>query len=198
MDIIKKYREELDDAGIEPRTKDSQEWFEEKMKDLIRPINRRELQREVIAMNGIKAPHVGRMYLFFYTPKGITTLPHYDMFPVIFLMKMEREYFEGLNLHYLPLDMRQNFFEQLQIRVNNRQYNKQSFLRIDYDYLKQFRKYRAFRPCFKKYAMSNVRGRVVNVPSSEWETVMNLPTAMWRKQPEDLVHIQSRKAYRTT
>ena len=198
MDIIKKYRKELADAGIEPRSKESQEWFEEKMQSLTRPINRRELQREVIAMNGIKAPFVGRMYLFYYVPKGILTLPHYDMFPVIFLMKMERDYFDGLNLHYIPLDMRQEFFNLVIQRINNGRFDKQSFLRIDYDFLSQFRKYRAFRPCYKRYALSNVRGRVINVPASEWETVMNLPTAIWRKQPEDLVHIESRKAYRTT
>lgn len=194
--VIKQYRKDLEGAGIDPRTKESAKWFEEQMEDITRPINRRELQREVRSLHGIQAPEVGRMYLFFYMPKGYATLPYYDLFPVIIMMKMERKYFQGLNLHYLPLDLRQEFFLEILQRVSNRSFNKQTFLRIDYDYLSQFRKYRAFRPCFKQYSMENVRGRVVNVPSSEWETVMNLPTALWRKKPEQMVHVESRKRYR--
>jgi hypothetical protein len=194
--IVKQYREELEKTGIEPRSVESADWFAEKMKDIINPINRRELQREVRAMHGLQTPEVGRMYMFYYFPKGSATLPYFDMFPVIILMKMGRESFQGLNLHYLPLDLRQEFFLKALDRSSNRIYNKQTFLRIDYDYLNSFRKFRAFRPCFKQYALTNVKGRIINVPSSEWEIVMNLPTAIWRKRPEEVVHADSRRAYR--
>ena len=194
--IIEQYKTELKDSGIKKLSKESSEWFTEKMEALRTPINRRNLQSEVMALNGIKAPHIGRMYMFFYVPKGIQTLPYYDMFPVVILMKIEREYFQGMNLHYLPLDLRQELLVNLQERVNNRSYNKQTFLRIDYDYLSSYRRYRAFKPCYKTYSLGNVRGRVVNVPSSEWEVVANLPCSQFRKKPEDLVHVDSRKAYR--
>ena len=196
--IIEQYRKEMEDQGVEPRSRDSQKWFEEKLKDLTRPINRRQLQSETMGLRGIMTPHVGRMYLFFYMPEGVLTLPYYDMFPVVILMKMEKEYFQGLNLHYLPLDLKQEFFEKILTRASKSTFDKQTFLRIDYDYLNQFRKFRAFRPCFKQYRLKNVRGRIINVPSSEWEIVMNLPVALWRKRSEDIVHIDSRKMYRNT
>ena len=194
--IINTYKQELEDSGIKKLSKESSEWFTAKMDELKTPINRRNLQSEVMALNGIKAPHIGRMYMFFYVPKGIQTLPYYDMFPVVILLKIERDYFQGMNLHYLPLDLRQELLINLQERVNNRSYNKQTFLRITYDYLSGFRRFRAFKPCFKTYSLGNVRGRVVNVPSSEWEVVANLPCSQFRKKPEDLVHVDSRKAYR--
>jgi hypothetical protein len=195
--IVKQLRTEMEDAGIDPRTKESQEWFEEKIGDMVQVIDRRQLQREVLSLQGRIPPQLGRMYLFFYSPKTAATLPYYDRFPVIFLMKIEREYFQGLNLHYLPLDIRQDFFTRIQERKNKSVYDKQTYLRLDYDYLKSFRKYRAFKPCFKQYSLSNVRGRIVNVPSSEWEIVMNLPTAIWRKASESLVHSRSRRTYRS-
>ena len=195
--IIEQYRKAISDQGIKPRTKESAEWFEEKMSDLIRPIDRRKLQREALALRGYVTPHVGRMYMFFYRPKGINTLPYYDIFPVTILMDVKKEYFQGLNLHYLPLDLRQEFFTRLLERSNKRVYDKQTFFRIDYDYLKSLRRFRAFKPCFKTYDYKNVVGRVTNIPSSEWETVMNLPTALWRKAPESKIHARSRKEYRS-
>ncbi len=194
--IISQYREEIDRVGITPRSKESQSWFEEKLSELSQPIDRRQLSREALSRQGLIQPHVGRMYLYFYQPEGLFTLPHYDMFPVIFMMGMKKETFQGMNLHYIPLDLRRELFQQLLERTNKRSYDRQTFLRISYDFLNSFRKYRAFKPCFKQYRYKNVRGRIVNVPSDDWEIVMNLPTAMFRKQSEQLIHAQSRRVYR--
>ena len=195
-DIIKKYRKEIEDAEIRPRSIESSEWFEKKIEELTSPIDRRALRSEVLAKQGLMQPHIGRMYLFFYRPEGMFTLPYYDMFPVIIMMKIDRDYFQGLNLHYLPLDLRQEFFLEVLERTNKKVYDKQTYLRIDYDFLNSFRRFRAFKPCFKSYRYKNVLGRITNIPSDDWEVVMNLPTSMFRKAPEELVHAHSRRIYR--
>ena len=196
--VIEQYRKSIEDQGIKPRSKESADWFAKKMKELIEPIDRRKLQREAVALRGYISPHVGRMYVFFYRPKGYKSLPYYDIFPTTIMMNIQKEYFQGLNLHYLPLDIRQEFFSRLLERSNKKIYDKQTFFRIDYDYLKSLRRFRAFKPCFKTYDYKNVMGRIINVPSSEWEIVMNLPTAVWRKAPEQMIHARSRKEYRSS
>lgn len=159
-------------------------------------VDRRALQVELLNMKPLRTPHHGRMYTFFYYPRDRAKLPYYDMFPVIILLKMEKEYFQGINLHYLPTELRQDFFLRVLERANKQRYDKQTFLRITYEYLGQYRKFRAFKSGLKNYSLGQVRGRIVNVPSSEWEIVMNLPVAWWRKQPEYKVHTDTRRQYR--
>ena len=196
--ILQEFREAFEDSGLKPRSKESNDWFEEKIEEITRPIDRKLLKEEVMRERGILTPHVGRMYLFHYFPKGNLTLPYFDMFPVIFMMSIKKEYFQGINLHYLPLEIRREFFQTIMERTNIKAFNKQTYLRVDYDFLNSFRKYRAFKPCFKNYALDRVRGRVVNVPSPEWELVMNLPTAYWRRSSEAKIHAETRKRYRNT
>ena len=196
--ILEEFRQAFEDSGLKPRSIESNAWFEEKIEEIRRPIDRKLLKAEVERERGILTPHVGRMYLFNYYPKGVLTLPYFDMFPVIFLVAIKKEYFQGINLHYLPLDIRREFFTAVMERTNIKEFNKQTYLRIDYDFLNSFRKYRAFKPCFKNYASDRVRGRVINVPSPEWELVMNLPVAHWRRSSEAKIHAENRKRYRNT
>ena len=196
QEVITQFRKEMEGKSITPASVESQQWFEEKISKMTAPVNRRALQSEALRLQGIQAPHVGRMYTFFYQPEGMFTLPYYDMFPVIFLMEMKKEYFQGLNLHYLPTDLKAEFYREVLNRANKKELDRQTFLRIPYEFLKSFRKYRAFKPCFKTYRFDNVRGRIVNIPSAEWEIVMNLPVALWRKSTEKKIHTDSRKIYR--
>ena len=197
--LLKDINSELEDKNISPRSRQSQEWFKGKLKELDRhPVNRNELTRELKNMNPVRTPHVGRMYIFYYFPKTRRQMPYYDLFPNIFMTDISSKYFQGINLHYLPVGMREDFFLRLLERVNKQNYDKQTFLRITYEYLDSFRRFRAFKSCWKRYDYKQVRGNIINVPSSEWENVMYLPTAMFRKKPEEIVHIESRKRYRNT
>jgi hypothetical protein len=194
--VVSQLREELKDKSLKPGTSESISWYEERLKQFKGPVDRRRLQSEVLALRGYQTPRVGRMYLFYYVPKGMMTLPYFDMFPVILLLDVKQNYFDGLNMHYLPLDIREEFYGHLLERASNKSMGKDTFIRITYDMLKAFRKYRAFRPSYKRYDVKHVRGRVVNIPASEWQIVMNLPAAQWRKKPEEVIHANARREYR--
>ena len=102
----------------------------------------------------------------------------------------------GLNLHYLPLDLRRNFFYGLLNRVSDTKYDERTNLNITYDYLKATRGAKQFRPCIKKYLTKQIKGQIVNVPASEWEIAVHLPTALFQKATEDKVHSDSRDMIR--
>jgi len=195
MGLLEDYKKELDESSIPPRSKESQRWYLEKVSEIKASINLRAYQVELMQLKSLKTPFVGRMFTFFYDPKGKNTLPYFDRFPLIFMVGINEKTFFGINLHYLPLDLRQQLFYRLLERVNKNVYDPSTFIRIDYEYLKSFRKLRAYKPCFKQYAISNVRGKIINVPSSEWETAMYLPTAWWKRMPEEVVHQKSRREY---
>jgi hypothetical protein len=48
-------------------------------------------------------------------------------------------------------------------------------LRISYNILAQATKYRFFRPCIKRYLISNVKSKFFYVEPSEWEMALFLP-----------------------
>ena len=67
-------------AGINPRTKESRDWFR-KRASRMRRLNRKAILKDEEL---IKTPKhvVGSMQMFFYDPKHKATLPYFDTFPL--------------------------------------------------------------------------------------------------------------------
>lgn len=93
----------------------------------------------------------GRVYLFEY--KAVTKwLPYYDTFPLVMVLKANKDHFIGANLHYLHPTKRlrviQKFMED----------------RIDVP-----------RCCIHKYITDHVEGFLLDLAIDEWETAIALP-----------------------
>ena len=183
----------LFDANISPRSDEARVWLEDKIAQIgSRSINRKAIMRsEPVKATG--RPKPGRMYMFYYDPENKKKLPYYDRFPLVMLVDISSTGFEGLNLHYLPVDLRQRLFYSLLNRASNNSFDENTYLKITYDTLKSMRTYKAFRPCYKRYLTNNIQGMIANVPSNEWENAIHLPTAMFRKKSESVVHAESRR-----
>jgi hypothetical protein len=134
----------------------------------------------------------GYMYFFHYEPIGKHTLPAYDTFPLTLVIKREKNGFIGLNFHYLSYRSRAMLFDTLY----------QSFvklgpdpdgsgpmgpdplktrMRVTYKMLDGVSKYKAFRPCVKRYRSSRCRTPLLQVGSSEWDLALFLPVEQFRK-----------------
>lgn len=194
--LIKDLQEELSTNLIDPRTKESRDWFIQRVKEITR-VDRRELMSEDPLELTRKVFPIGRMYMFLYNPIGKETLPYYDRFPVVITVKKLKDGFTGLNLHYLPLIYRARLLENLQmVRLNNKRYDETTRFRLTYDILNENNRFRFFRPCFKRYKMSRIRGNLALIHSSEWEVASYLPVAFFRKRKEPYVHMDSRRIIR--
>lgn len=179
--------------GITPRSKESRAWFMNKAKNL--NVSRSKLMKEdPIELRS--RPAVGRMYMYFYDPKTKDTLPYYDRFPLIIMVGPAPRGFMGLNLHYLPLDVRAKFLDALLGTINNERYDESTRFRLSYDMLKRASRLRAFRPCLKRYLSSHVRSRLALVPAPEWEIATFLPTADFEKASSSEVYKDSRRKMR--
>jgi hypothetical protein len=179
--------------GITPRSKESRAWFMNKAKNL--NVSRSKLMKEE-PIELRSRPAVGRMYMYFYDPKTKDTLPYYDRFPLIIMVGPAPKGFMGLNVHYLPLDVRAKFLDALLGTINNERYDESTRFRLSYDMLKRASRLRAFKPCLKRYLSSHVRSRLALVPAPEWEIATFLPTADFEKASSSEVYRDSRRKMR--
>ena len=178
-------------AGIGKNTEKSLNWFKRQLIGM-KTINRQNLIKDD-NLKPRSAPLPGRMFMYFYDPKHKKTLPYYDRFPLIFMVEKAERGFYGLNLHYLPHKQRAIFFDRLTDYTTNEKYNLTTRLRLSYNLLKGSSKLSAFAPCFKHYLSEHVRSRMVEVPASDWETVLFLPSENFKKKNKNQVWTDSRK-----
>lgn len=187
--IFAKIQDRAERAGIVPYTEKSRKWFMQRLRKMSNIGSQRVLTDDRLTRR--KKPLIGRMFMFLYDPKGKDTLPYYDRFPLILMVGPAEKGFYGLNLHYLSPRNRAVFFDELQSFLNNDKMDESTRFRLAYSTLSQVRKLRAFAPCFKHYLYSHVMSHTVEIPPSEWEIALFMPT-------EDFVGAKNRSIWNTS
>lgn len=177
-------------AGITPRTKESREWFMKKAMNM-RSINREALMKEDPIKSRSKQI-IGGMFMFTYDPKHKETLPYYDVFPLVIVLKPAKGGFLGLNLHYLPPKLRMQFFANI-MDIQGSNVDEDTKFKLTYRMLQKSSNLRYFKPCVKHYLNSQVTSKFAEVPAPEWEIAIFLPTAQFRKANSYKVHYDSRQ-----
>jgi hypothetical protein len=178
-------------AGVTARTKESQKWFQDKIKDLPNP-SRKKLLTDP-ALDPTTKTMVGSMYMYMYDPKTKKDLPYYDRFPLTILMSGSKKGFSGLNLHYLPYNTRALFLDELMSLAPNKLGDTTRIRTLRYELIAGAQKYKEFKPCFKQYLNSHVKSRFVRVPMTDWEIAIFLPVEQFVKKNKTSVWTESLK-----
>ena len=190
ISLFDKFEVEAFRKGIQPRTKESLNWFRDKL------TKNRISAEKLLKDNSIEKkqkPKTGRMFLYAYDPKYKETLPYYDRFPLIIMVEPMKDGFTGLNLHYLHPKERAIFFSRLLELTNNEKYDDTTKMILSYSFLKGATKLKAFKPCFKKYLNEHIRSKIGEIQPPEWEMAIFLPfdkfvyqdrRAVWSKSSE--------------
>lgn len=190
--ILQKYNRLAFKAGITPRTKESSEWFQKKVNEISR-VDRNSLhRRQEPAPNYL----LGNMVMYFYKPKYEKQLPYWDKFPLVIIIDDAKRGFMGLNLHYLPVDLRAKFLSHLLELTTDTNFDQKTRFAVTYDYLKGTREARYFKPCIKRYLTKHIQGNVALVQPDEWEIATFLPTEQFQKRRKITVHRKSREMVR--
>ena len=142
---------------------DSMKWLKQKIRDMR---NLTSSERRFM---------VGKMYCFSYDPITKSNLPYYDRFPLILVLDIDREGFLGLNLHYLPPKMRYVFLNKLMNYATTNSKDEVIKLRISYEILQAVKRLSEYKPSLKRYNYPQLRTKIIPIPSSEWQEVLNLP-----------------------
>ena len=181
-------------AGVTARTKKSQAWFKNNVKNL--SISRQALLKDD-ALERTSRNIRGNMYMYFYDPKHKATLPYYDRFPLTIMIDGAPNGFYGLNLHYLNYNVRAAFLDELMnlgpavARENSR------LTKLRYNLLQGTKKYKEFKPCFKHYLGKHVVSQFAKVPMTDWEIAIFLPVEQFKKKSKTAIWNESLKIARS-
>ena len=180
-------------AGVTGRTKESINWFQDKVQGLTRPSVNKLMSDSALDPQGKSV--IGEMYMYMYDPKLKKTLPYYDRFPLTIMVDEAPGGFYGINLHYLPYDIRALFLDKL-LDLGPRKNPKPDsrLTKMRYDLLKGSAKFKEFKPCFKHYLGKHVKSQFVRVPITEWEIAIFLPVEQFRKAGKEKVWSESKAA----
>jgi hypothetical protein len=160
-------------------SKKSLEWLSQKIAELRNTSNipagmSREKFRQVDNFR------LGKLYCFYYDPKGKESLPYYDRFPMVLAIEKYNDGFLGLNLHYLPFNYRLAFLGKLLKFAVQGEPGEIDRLRVTYDILVASRRLKEFRPCIKRYLAGHIQSKILAIQPNEWDIAAFLPLQQFR------------------
>lgn len=139
---------------------------------------------------------IGQMFFYSYDALTKEKLPYWDMFPLTIVIDSWTSSsnglgFLGLNLHYLPKDVRAAFLQSLTPTMSYDSSKNTMKVKLRYENLKGIEKYKAFQPCLKKYLVKQVTTKMLPIEPHEWWQVINLPLQRFQKKSSQFVWNQS-------
>jgi len=156
--------------------KNSSAWFEGQAFKLF-SVNdmapQQALKGDAAKLKGTFQP--GSMYFFMYDAKHKDKLPYYDMFPLVLPFGVTKGGFVGLNLHYLPYDLRIKLLWKLQDFNTSATLTPKAKMAFQWDTIKGVAKFKAAKPCVKQYLAGHVRSPFRLVSPTDWATAAMLP-----------------------
>ena len=166
-------------ANMQIGSKKSLEWLSQKIAELRNTSNipagmSRERFRQVDSFR------LGKLYCFYYDPKGKESLPYYDRFPMVLAIEKYNDGFLGLNLHYLPFNYRLAFLGKLLKFAVQGEPGEIDRLRVTYDILVASRRLKEFRPCIKRYLAGHIQSKILAIQPNEWDIAAFLPLQQFR------------------
>ena len=138
----------------------------------------------------------GNLYMYVYDPKTKDDLPYYDRFPLVFPFRKTQDGFIGLNMHYLPYDLRINLLDQLLIFKNNSRWDETTKIKYSWALIDGVSRYKAAKPCVKQYLSGHVRSQFRQIYAEDWATAMLLPVERFVGASKQQVWSDSRKIIR--
>lgn len=117
----------------------------------------------------------GTMIMYLYDPKTKETLPYYDQFPLCLPFKTVKGGFYGLNLHYLPYNLRALLLDKLMLFKTTPGMSEATRLKFSWQLLDGVSKFAAAKPCVKHYLYDHVQTPFKAINAQDWSTAILLP-----------------------
>lgn len=117
----------------------------------------------------------GSLYMYMYDPKYKEELPYYDRFPLVLPYDTFPGGFIGLNLHYVPYQMRVVLLDRLMSFATNQTFTETTRIKYSWDLVRSASRYAAAKPCIKQYLTNHVVTPFRKIHPQDWVTAMMLP-----------------------
>lgn len=190
--LLEKLEKAMLQQKVEAYTRESYTWLQKEARKLAGPSLRTRIVKEEKAkgraLRGDPSKiHLGSMIMYQYSAKHKETLPYWDAFPVIFLISVDGDSFDGINLHYISPKYRAIILDQLLSVMNNWKFDDTTKLKLTYAILKRASKMKLLLPCYKKYLISHVKSKMIKIHPKDWQTILFLPLQNFQKAPASTV-----------
>jgi len=173
----------------ESLTRDSVAWLRRELKKISTFVARPDTGKISLVTSRV----IGSLVMFGYDPKLKARLPYYDRYPLVFVTDMRRDGFLGLNVHYLPPELRSRLMDALwELAPDNSKITERTRLALSYRALKGAAASRWFRPCVKQYLSRHVTSEIRLVSPLDWNRVVMLPTQRFKGADSERVWADSR------
>ena len=163
----------------------STQWYRDKIKEFGTP-GAQDLLRDGKRSNN---PYVGKLNMFFYSPKHKKTLPYYDTFPLVLPLERYNDGFLGINFHYLPIPLRIKLLDRLVDYTNNTDFDEGTRLMVDYNKLKSVK---LIRPTIHKYLSGHTKSQFRRIDADEWTIAALLPVQRFKKEDDKTIWRESK------
>jgi len=191
--FMDKISADLNAAGYKKNSMKARNWLRDNIKNL-NPGGLRSSLRQT--QKNLKPGHViGRMFFYAYYAKHQDTLPYWDRFPLVIPIETYEDGILGVNLHYLPPNLRAVLLNKLFEFASDKRYDENTRLKLSYSLLKGLSRMSMFRPCLKRYLFSQLYSRFIEVPADQWDIAIWLPVEQFVGASKQEVWKESRGKY---
>lgn len=167
----------------------SQSWFNQQARNLSQQGIRPERLIRDSAQNNTTRIIPGELYLFNYDAKHKDTLPYWDTFPLVFPFVKTPDGFIGLNMHYLPYQIRVRLLSALMRFKSGK--NEALKLKMSWELLRGLSKNVHVQPCVHRYLISHVKSPFKRIDSEDWATAMLMPVERFQGASKQKVWAES-------
>ena len=193
--FLSKVSDAIKTGTVGQEVRRSAQWFQDKIKGLkgglrnqFSSTNAAKFYREAetkVNPNLLKRrAELGDLFCYYYNPKYRTTLPYYDMFPMIMLLSAEKETFLGINFHYLRPKWRAVLLDRVSAKLGS-----------GLPRWSKLRQIRQIAPTIKRYRFDHIMRRVVPIEENEQEIAIFLPTERFKKSAKAKVWADSERKF---
>ena len=191
--LLDKVQDAVRTGTVGAEVKRSARWFQDKIKGLKGTLRNQfsstnapkfyreaenKIDRKVLKLRA----NFGDLFAYYYDPKHRQTLPYYDSFPLVMLIKAEKETFLGLNFHYLPPKLRAILLDRVSAKIGDTIPKWDKLVKIP-----------QIEPCVKRYRFDHIMRKVIPIKEDEQEIAIFLPLERFRKASKSKVWSDSRK-----
>ena len=131
-----------------------------------------------------KRVQLGHLFCYYYYPLHHKTLPYYDMFPMIMLLKAEKETFLGINFHYLRPKWRAILLDRVTSKIG-----------AGLPRWSKLRQIKQIAPTIKRYRFDHIMRKVIPIEEDEQEIAIFLPTERFKKSGKAKVWTESERKF---
>tara|TARA_B110001454_G_scaffold186106_1_gene182700 strand:- start:242 stop:739 length:498 start_codon:yes stop_codon:yes gene_type:complete len=123
---------------------------------------------------------LGRMYFFKYIPSAPDDI--YDMYPLVFVVRRRKNFFDGINYHHLGLKRRMFLYNKMVSFFSDNPLEEDTELlwRTFRKQLFNKRNLKAAEISFRQYRVMRVRSKLIEINPLDWERTLLISSELFK------------------